>query len=69
MAANGFLGTVVSGSGTTYTMDVTDADGATTTGVTVTALNIDAGEDVPDGSQWIVVKIGTNYYFQPPVFL
>lgn len=69
MAANGYKGTVTAGSGTTYTMTLTDVDGTVTTGVTVTALNIGAGETIPTGTQLIVIKIGNNYYCQPPVFL
>lgn len=69
MAANGYLGTVTAGSGTTYTMSLTDVDGVVTTGVTVTALNIGAGETIPAATKLIVLKVGNTYYCQPPVFL
>lgn len=68
MAANGYKGEILSGSGTTYSVSVTQ-DGSTFETVTATAMNLDSGADVPDGTDVVVIKIGANYFFQPPVFL
>lgn len=66
---NGYLGTILSGSGATYSVSVTQ-DGLIFSTVTATALNItDPLEDVPDGTQVIVLKVGSVYYFQVPVWL
>jgi hypothetical protein len=60
----GFYGEVVSGSGSTYTVDVEGVGN-----VTVTQLQIDGDETIPAGTMALVVQVGENYFMQVPVWL
>lgn len=62
-----FLGQVVSGSGSNYTVQLNPTQG----GPNVAAIvpQIDGSQTVPPGTACIVVQIGSNYYFQPAVWL
>lgn len=67
MASNqGFTGTVVSGTGNTYMVQITNPTGAT---VTATVPQIDSSQSVPAGTSVILILVGGLYYFQPSVWL
>ena len=60
----GFTGTVVSGTGATYS--VTLNTGPT---VSVTQLQIDPTETIPAGTKVIVIQIASLYYMAVPGWL
>lgn len=62
---NGYKGTIVSGTGSTYTMNVTGVGNVTAT----TVHPLASGEQVPANSGWLVVKISGVYYFNPPTWI
>jgi hypothetical protein len=62
--AGGLIGTVVSGSGSTYQVAI---KGGPT--VTVTQLSIDPSETIPAGTPAVVVQVGAVYYMQVPTWL
>ncbi len=65
-----FPGVIVSGTGATYQANIylNGLSGAATT-VTVTQLQISSSETIPVGTSCLVVKSGSNYYAQIPVWL
>ncbi len=63
-APNGFTGTVVSGSGSTYSVSIV---GVGT--VSVSVPQIDAAETIPAGKKILVVKEGSVYRSVVPVWL
>lgn len=62
-----FTGTVLSGSGSTYQVRIDTGVGSTAV-VTVTQKQIDSGATIPAGSGVVVVKIGSSYKMQFPVW-
>lgn len=64
---NAFAGYVVSGTGFTYVVRIFTEAG--TKDVTVTQLQIHGSETIPAGTGCIVVKTGSVYYMQVPVWL
>jgi len=64
-APNGFAGNIASGSGASYVINIV---GGVPPTVSATCLNIDSGEDVPNGTGVILVKIGSTYYFTVPLW-
>lgn len=64
MASNGYVGTVVSGSGTNYVVNLTGLGNTN-----VKQQQIDADETIPAGTKVIAIKDGTIYKMQVPVFL
>lgn len=66
----GFPGKVVSGTGSTYLVDVYEAGlSAAPTQRTVTQLSIASGETIPADTWAIVGKVGSDYFLQVPVWL
>jgi hypothetical protein len=63
-APNGYVGTISSGSGTTYVVTIS---GLGT--VSATCVQIDAGETIPAGTKVLIIKDGSVYKFTVPVFL
>jgi hypothetical protein len=65
------IGKIKSGTGDTYivTQYPDGPDEAAGDDITVTQLQIDAGETIPVDTWVFILKIGTNYYMQVPVWL
>jgi len=63
----GFTGVVVSGTGNTYMVQLTNQP--TTPTVPATVPQIDSSQTVPAGTSVLLMLIGGNYYFQVPVWL
>lgn len=68
--ANAFPGRVVSGTGSTYQVDIyPNGLGGEAERVSVTQMLIDEDETIPGGTPVLVVRSGANYYMQVPVVL
>lgn len=70
-AGGGVPGKILSGSGSSYTVELY-ANGpskASTKEVTVTQLQIDSGETIPAGTWTFVSQIGDGHFMQVPVWL
>ena len=67
MEPNAYAGTVISGSGSTYTVDLIGVDDPAS--VTVTVLGLDSSETLEAGFGLIIVKIGSSYYSAVPMWV
>jgi len=63
--AGGLIGTVQSGTGSTYQVKLQGTGQV----VTVTQLSIDPTETIPAGTPVVVVQVGSAYQMQTPVWL
>ena len=62
---NGYVGTILSGSGNTYTVAI--AGVGNVTAHPLSTLNSD--EKVPAGTSWLFVKSAGSYYFNPATWV
>jgi hypothetical protein len=68
--SQGFIGQVVSGSGSTYMVQLNPQAVPPGDTVSVTILQIDASQTIPAGTYILpVIQVGNNYYAQVPVWL